>query len=49
MVMALEELIVLVGLAVVGMAHFLKWVVDELCDAIDGICKSIKRTFWKRR
>jgi hypothetical protein len=49
MALTFEGLIVVVGLAVIGTVHFVAWVIEQICDTYDRICKRVKRSFWKRR
>ncbi len=42
---AFEELIIIVGLAVVGAVHFAEWVAGQVCDAYDRIRERLKRSF----
>jgi len=49
MALTLEELIVVVGLALVGMVHFVEWVIEQICDTYDRMCKRINRSLRKRR
>jgi len=49
MALTLEELIVVVGLDVVGAVHFVEWVIGQICDTHDRICKRINRSLRKKR
>jgi len=49
MALALEELIVVVGLTLVALAHFGEWVIKEICKSYNRTRRRIRRSLRKRR